>query len=201
MQHRAGIVQIMQGDADGGGARLERAAALDPANDEYVSHARDGPRCVAILAPPSPAANRMRDYLVVSHQQAADVLARRGRLPEAARQLELRRPARTRPRRAARERRRRVEPRAGMRPVRFRRSRRRSRPTPRASAQNNLGYMLYEKGDVPGAIARYREALRLAPDFALARNNLALAERGGGAQADGTSLNSWPSRPMRRNLS
>jgi len=38
--------------------------------------------------------------------------------------------------------------------------------------------MLFEQGDVRGAIARYREALRLAPDFPLARNNLALAERG-----------------------
>ena len=43
------------------------------------------------------------------------------------------------------------------------------------SAHNNLGYMLFLQGDRSGAIARYREALRLAPDFALARNNLALA--------------------------
>ena len=181
VQHRAGIVQIMQGDANGGGARLDRAAALEPASDEYVSHARGWAALRGDPRAASPDAARMRDYLVVSHQQAADVLARRGRLPEAARQLEL--AAQRAPDRAE------LHENAG---IAWSRAGDAARALPafeaavaadpaRASAQNNLGYVLYEKGDVPGAIARYREALRLAPDFALARNNLALAEGGGGA--------------------
>jgi tetratricopeptide (TPR) repeat protein len=175
IQHRAGIVQIMQGDAEGGGARLMRAAALEPASDEYASHARGW---LALREDPgdvSPDAVRLRDYLVVSHQQAADVLARRGRVADAARQLEL--AAQRAPGRAE------LHENAGVAWSRAGDAGRAlsafeaavAADPARASAQNNLGYMLYAKGDVAGAIARYREALRLAPDFALARNNLALA--------------------------
>jgi tetratricopeptide (TPR) repeat protein len=42
-------------------------------------------------------------------------------------------------------------------------------------AQGNLGYALFQEGRVPEAIARYREALRLEPDFAEARYNLGTA--------------------------
>jgi tetratricopeptide (TPR) repeat protein len=176
IQHRAGIVQIMQGDAEGGGARLQRAASLEPAHDEYASHARGWAALRRDPGDASPDAARLRDYLVVSHQQAADVLGRRGRLEDAARQLAL--AAQRAPTRAE------LHENAGLAWSRA------GRPAEafaafeaavaadpaRASAQNNLGYMLFERGDRPGAIARYREALRLAPGFELARNNLALAE-------------------------
>ena len=47
---------------------------------------------------------------------------------------------------------------------------------PRAwAAQNNLGYALFQAGHIPEAIAYYREALRLQPDFAEARYNLGTA--------------------------
>ncbi len=179
VQHRAGIVQILQGDDEGGGARLERAAALAPGNDEYTSHARGWRALRRDPRDPSPDAARLRDYLVVSHQQAADVLAHRGRLEDAAGQLGL--AARRAPERAD------LHENAGVAWSRAGNAGRArsafeaavAADPARASAQNNLGYMLFEAGDVGGAIARYREALRLAPDFALARNNLALAERRG----------------------
>jgi tetratricopeptide (TPR) repeat protein len=179
VQHRAGIVQIMQGDPQGGGARLERAAALAPANDEYTSHARGWRALRRDPRDPSPDAARMRDYLVVSHQQAAEVLARRGRMADAAGQLEL-----AALRGAGRAD---LHENAGIAWSRAGDAARAraafeaavAADPGRASAQNNLGYMLYEAGDVDGAIARYREALRLDPGFALARNNLALAVRRG----------------------
>jgi len=40
-----------------------------------------------------------------------------------------------------------------------------------------LGFALNEKHDVDGAIAEYREALRLNPGFAAAHNNLGSAYR------------------------
>lgn len=175
VQHRAGIVEIMQG-LQGGGARLRSAAALQPAHAEYGAHLRGWEALLRDPHDPSPDATRLRDYLVVSHQQAADVLARRGRLADAARQLELaagRAPARAE-----------LHENAGIAWSRAGDARQAraafeaavAADPSRASAQNNLGYMLFEQGDRAGAIARYREALRLAPDFALARNNLALAE-------------------------
>jgi protein O-mannosyl-transferase len=42
-------------------------------------------------------------------------------------------------------------------------------------AQGNLGYAFFKEGRLPEAIARYREALRLEPDFAEARYNLGTA--------------------------
>ena len=41
--------------------------------------------------------------------------------------------------------------------------------------RNNLGNALRAKGDVDGAIAEYREALRVKPDYAMAHHNLANA--------------------------
>ena len=175
VQHRAGIVEIMQG-LQGGGARLQSAAALEPANAEYASHARGWEALQRDSRDTSPAASRLREYLVVSHRQAAEVLARRGRLAEAAAQLQL--AAERAPDRAD------LHEDAG---IAWSRAGERARARAafeaavaadpsRASAHNNLGYILFEQGDRAGAIARYREALRLAPDFALARNNLALAE-------------------------
>jgi protein O-mannosyl-transferase len=179
VQHRAGIVQIMQGDREGGGARLRRAAELEPGHAEYAPHARGW---VALEKDPRDAsadAARLRDYLVVSHRQAADVLARRGRLADAAEQLT--RAARWAPDRADLHEDAGVAwSRAGRQPEALAAFQAAVAADPtRASAQNNLGYLLFETGDVRGAIARYRESLRLAPDFALARNNLALAERAG----------------------
>jgi tetratricopeptide (TPR) repeat protein len=47
---------------------------------------------------------------------------------------------------------------------------------PRAwAAHNNLGFALFQAGRIPEAIAHYREALRLQPDFAEARYNLGTA--------------------------
>lgn len=42
----------------------------------------------------------------------------------------------------------------------------------KARAHNNLGYALYEAGDVAGAEAAYRRALELDPDYWLAQRNL-----------------------------
>src|SRR5262249_53674769 len=42
-------------------------------------------------------------------------------------------------------------------------------------AHNNLGIALKDKGDLDGAIACYRQALRLDPQFALAHTNLGAA--------------------------
>jgi protein O-mannosyl-transferase len=179
VHHRAGIVEIMQGDADGGGRRLQRAAALEPGHPEYGTHARGWEALRRDARDPSPDASALREYLVVSHRQAADVLARRGRLADAAEQLQF----------AAG----RAPDRAGLHEDAGIAWSRAGRPAEalaafeaavaadpaRASAHNNLGYILFEKGDVKGAIGRYREALRLAPDFALARNNLALAQARG----------------------
>ena len=176
VQHRAGIVEIMQGVLQGGGARLQSAAALEPAHAEYASHARGWEALRRDPRDSSPDARALREYLVVSHRQAADVLARRGRLPEAA--AHLAKAADLAPDRAD------LNEDAG---IAWSRAGERARARAafeaavaadplRASAHNNLGYMLFEQGDRAGAIARYREALRLAPDFALARNNLALAE-------------------------
>lgn len=41
-------------------------------------------------------------------------------------------------------------------------------------AHNNLGALLMEQGDLPGAAAEYREALRLRPDYLRALSNLGL---------------------------
>jgi tetratricopeptide (TPR) repeat protein len=87
VQHRAGVVQIMQGDWEGGGTRLRHAAAVEPEHPDYAVHARG---LEALRRDPdtsSPEARRLRDYLVVSHRQAAGVLGRRGRIPEALDQL------------------------------------------------------------------------------------------------------------------
>ncbi len=46
-----------------------------------------------------------------------------------------------------------------------------------AIAAVNLGYLREQAGDVEGAIASYREAIGLAPRFALAHFNLGVAER------------------------
>jgi Flp pilus assembly protein TadD len=176
VQHRAGIVQLMQGDAEGGGMRLQRANALEPANEEYAAHARGWAAWRRDPRDASPDAQKLREYLIVSHRQAADVLGRRNRIADAADQLE--RAARWAPERAD------LHEDAG---VAWSRAGRTQEATvafeaavaadpERATAQNNLGYMLFLRGDVRGAIARYREALRLAPGFELARNNLALAE-------------------------
>ena len=49
----------------------------------------------------------------------------------------------------------------------------------------NLGITLELKGDLDGAIAEYRQALRLKPDFPGAKNNLAIALRlKGGVDGD-----------------
>ncbi len=42
---------------------------------------------------------------------------------------------------------------------------------------NNLGWAYYKKGDLPLAIENYQRALRMKPDFGLARYNLGLALR------------------------
>ncbi len=54
-----------------------------------------------------------------------------------------------------------------------------SRPgrTGDAKAHFDRGFALYEKGDHDGAIAEYREAIRLKPDYADAHNNLGNALR------------------------
>lgn len=182
VQHRAGIVQIMQGDLDGGGARLARAATLEPGSAEYVGHARGWFARRASPGDRSPEAQGMLEYLVTSHRQAADVLARRGRLAEAARQLD--RAAAWIPTRAD------LYEDAGVvwsRAGDVERAQRAFQAAvevdpARASAQNNLGYVLFLRGDRGAAIAHYREALRLAPDFALAKNNLALAVGGRAAR-------------------
>jgi tetratricopeptide (TPR) repeat protein len=175
VQHRAGVVEVMQGDLEGGGARLTRAAELEPGHAEYEAHARGWAALRADRNDGSPAARAFLEYLVTSHRQAADVLARRGRLAEAAEQLE--RAAAWLPSRAD------LHQDAGLAWSRAGDTARAMRAFQAAtaaepslpSAHNNLGYMLFLQGDRSGAIARYREALRLAPDFALARNNLALA--------------------------
>jgi len=46
----------------------------------------------------------------------------------------------------------------------------------KARVHNNLGYAYYRSGQFERAIPEYREALRIDPDFALARGNKALAE-------------------------
>ena len=46
----------------------------------------------------------------------------------------------------------------------------------KARVHNNLGYAYYRSGHPERAIPEYREALRIDPDFALARGNKALAE-------------------------
>jgi Flp pilus assembly protein TadD len=46
-----------------------------------------------------------------------------------------------------------------------------------ARAANNLGYYLLQAGDVPGAIAELKRAVALDPTLAIAKNNLAAAER------------------------
>ncbi|WP_410246334.1 trypsin-like peptidase domain-containing protein, partial [Arthrospira sp. PCC 8006] len=46
-----------------------------------------------------------------------------------------------------------------------------------AIAHNNLGYALQQQGDLPGAIAEYKKAIRLDPNFAIAYSNLQEAER------------------------
>ena len=50
-----------------------------------------------------------------------------------------------------------------------------------AAAHVSLGFALHEKGDLDGAIAEYRTALRLRPDLVAAQNNLArtLRRKGG----------------------
>ena len=47
--------------------------------------------------------------------------------------------------------------------------------TVRASARSNLGLALYEDGKNDAAVAAYREAIRLRPDYLLAHFNLGLA--------------------------
>jgi tetratricopeptide (TPR) repeat protein len=42
-------------------------------------------------------------------------------------------------------------------------------------AHNNLGFVLVDKGQLQEAIAEYREAIRLKPDYAQAHNNLGFA--------------------------
>src|SRR5579859_5038205 len=51
---------------------------------------------------------------------------------------------------------------------------------PRANAHFDRGFALYEKGDHDGAIAEYREAIRLRPDYAEAHYNLGIALSGKG---------------------
>jgi Flp pilus assembly protein TadD len=43
------------------------------------------------------------------------------------------------------------------------------------AAHNSLGHALYDKGDLDGAIAEYRAAIRLQPGDVAAHNNLGLA--------------------------
>ncbi len=55
-------------------------------------------------------------------------------------------------------------------------------------ASNNLGVALSEKGDIDGAMARYRESLRIRPYYVIARNNLAKALLRKGASVEAASL-------------
>jgi Flp pilus assembly protein TadD len=55
---------------------------------------------------------------------------------------------------------------------------------PFREAHNNLGNALRDKGDHDRAIVKYREAIRLKPDYAEAHNNLGLA-LGGMGELDG----------------
>jgi len=45
------------------------------------------------------------------------------------------------------------------------------------AAHNDLGIMLYKQRDLNGAVAEYRETIRLLPDYAEAHNNLGNALR------------------------
>jgi tetratricopeptide (TPR) repeat protein len=87
VQHRAGVLHLMIGDTRGGRARLNAAASLEPANAEYVLHARGADALLSGRAD-SPDARAFLAYLVTSHRQAASVLARRGQEREALAQLE-----------------------------------------------------------------------------------------------------------------
>ena len=53
-----------------------------------------------------------------------------------------------------------------------------------AEANNNLGYALYSRGDLDGAISDYRTALHINPQYSTAHYNLGLAlERQGDHKA------------------
>ncbi len=55
-------------------------------------------------------------------------------------------------------------------------------------ASNNLGVALSEQGDIDAAMARYRESLRIRPDYVIARNNLAKALLRKGAPVEAAEL-------------
>jgi tetratricopeptide (TPR) repeat protein len=178
VQHRAGIVQIMQGDWSGGGARLRRAAELEPSNLEYGVHAQGCAFLVRDRSDASTAAGSLREYLVVSHRQAAGVLAKRGRADEAV--LQLRKAVELDPDRAELQEEIGVVlaslGRAQEAASAFEAALRRDPSLP--ASHNNLGFLLLQAGRREAAIAHFREALRLAPDFELARNNLSMAQEG-----------------------
>jgi tetratricopeptide (TPR) repeat protein len=176
VQHRAGIVQIMQGDWAGGGERLRRAAALEPSSLEYPIHAQGFEALSRERGDSSPQARALRDYLVVSHRQAAGVLGKRGRVQDAVAQLE--KAVDLDPGRAD------LLEELGVALASLGRAEKAIdvfesalRLEPRLPAShNNLGFLLLQMGRRDAAVAHFREALRLAPDFELARNNLALAQ-------------------------
>jgi tetratricopeptide (TPR) repeat protein len=197
VQHRAGIVQIMEGDWEGGGERLRRAAAGDPGHPEYVEHARGFEALRRDPGGSSAEAQRLRDYLVVSHRQAARVLGRQACLTAALAQL--RKALRLDSARAD------LQDELGVVLTRlgrmdeamdaFEAALRLDPALP--TAHNNLGFLLFQRGRREAAMAHYREALRLAPQFDLARNNLALAEK----PAGWTAAASRARDPIRRHRS